>query len=72
VRRRAGAAGAERSGCRDVLQLVATERTNREIATLFLFPRTVDMHVRNILTRPGSTSRSDAVAKARELGALEG
>jgi ATP/maltotriose-dependent transcriptional regulator MalT len=56
----------------DVLRLVATERTNREIATaLFLSPRTVDMHVRNILAKLGSTSRSDAVAKARELGALQ-
>jgi class 3 adenylate cyclase/DNA-binding CsgD family transcriptional regulator len=55
----------------DVLRLVATERTNKEIAhELFLSPRTVDMHVRNILAKLGSPSRSDAVAKARELGAL--
>jgi DNA-binding CsgD family transcriptional regulator len=55
----------------DVLRLVATERTNREIAReLFLSPRTVDMHVRNILAKLGSTSRSQAVDKARDLGAI--
>jgi class 3 adenylate cyclase/DNA-binding CsgD family transcriptional regulator len=55
----------------EVLRLVATERTNREIASkLFLSPRTVDMHVRNILGKLGSASRAEAVAKARELGAL--
>ncbi len=54
----------------EVLQLVAVGRTNREIADrLFLSPRTVDMHVRNILAKLGCRSRLDAVRRAaqREL-----
>jgi len=55
----------------EVVRLVAVGRTNREIAVdLFLSPRTVDMHVRNILTKLGCRSRTDATRKAGELGLL--
>src|SRR5262249_2544462 len=55
----------------EVVRLVAVGRTNREIASdLFLSPRTVDMHVRNILTKLGCRSRTDATRRAGELGLL--
>jgi len=55
----------------EVVRLVAVGRTNREIALdLFLSPRTVDMHVRNILTKLGCRSRTDATRRAAELGLL--
>jgi len=55
----------------EVVRLVAVGRTNREIAVdLFLSPRTVDMHVRNILTKLGCRSRTDATRRASELGLL--
>jgi DNA-binding NarL/FixJ family response regulator len=54
---------------REVLRLVAVGRTNREIARdLFLSPRTVDMHVRNILRKLDARSRVEAAGRARELG----
>jgi DNA-binding CsgD family transcriptional regulator/tetratricopeptide (TPR) repeat protein len=55
----------------EVMRHVATGRTNREIATeLYLSPRTVDMHVRNILTKLRVRSRTEAAAKASNLGLL--
>lgn len=55
----------------EVLRLVAVGRTNREIAQqLFLSPRTVDMHVRNMLGKLGCRSRTEATARAHELGLL--
>ncbi|HEV8153095.1 MAG TPA: response regulator transcription factor, partial [Solirubrobacteraceae bacterium] len=54
---------------REVVRLLALGRTNREIAhELFLSPRTVDMHVRNILRKLDSRSRMEAAHRARELG----
>ena len=51
--------------------MVATGRTNREIAAdLVLSTRTVDMHVRNILNKLRCRSRTEAVARAGELGLL--
>ena len=53
----------------EVMRQVAVGRTNREIAsTLYLSPRTVDMHVRNILGKLGCRSRVEATTKAHSLG----
>jgi DNA-binding NarL/FixJ family response regulator len=72
---RNGTAELENSGLSrrelEVVRLVAVGRTNREIAQeLFLSPRTVDMHVRNILSKLGCRSRTDATRRAAELGLL--
>jgi DNA-binding CsgD family transcriptional regulator/tetratricopeptide (TPR) repeat protein len=56
----------------EVVRLVAQGLTNREIAArLVLSTRTVDMHVRNILTKLRSRTRTEAAARATELGLLE-
>ena len=55
----------------EVLRLVADGSTNREIATaLFLSPRTIDMHVRNILAKLDCRSRVEASVKAADAGLL--
>jgi len=55
----------------EVIRLVAEGKTNREIAAeLFLSPRTVDMHVRNILGKLDCRSRAEASVKAGEAGLL--
>ena len=57
----------------EVLRMVAQGLTNREIAArLVLSTRTVDMHVRNILSKLRSHTRTEAAARAAELGLLEG
>jgi DNA-binding NarL/FixJ family response regulator len=56
----------------EVVRHVAIGRTNREIAQeLYLSPRTVDMHVRNILRKLDCRSRVAAAQRASELGLLE-
>jgi DNA-binding CsgD family transcriptional regulator len=56
---------------RDVLRLLATRWTDREIAdALFLSHRTVSSHVASILAKLGVHSRREAVARARELALL--
>jgi DNA-binding CsgD family transcriptional regulator len=56
----------------EILRLVAVGRTNREIARdLFLSPRTVEMHVRHMLSKLDCRSRTEATSRAHELGLLE-
>lgn len=53
----------------EVLRLAAAGRTNREIAAaLFLSERTVEVHVRHILTKTDTENRTAAAAFARERG----
>ncbi|MGZ0235660.1 helix-turn-helix domain-containing protein, partial [Streptomyces sp. CPS1] len=54
---------------REVLRLVAAGRTNRQIAEeLFISPKTVSVHVSNILAKLGVSSRGEAAALAHRLG----
>ena len=71
-----GAADADGAGLTrrelEVVRLVAVGRTNREIAEgLVLSPRTVDMHVRNVLRKLDCRSRAAAAHRAGELGLLD-
>jgi ATP/maltotriose-dependent transcriptional regulator MalT len=55
----------------EIVRLVASGRTNREIARdLYLSTRTVDMHVRNVLRKLDSRSRTEATTRAAALGLL--
>jgi DNA-binding CsgD family transcriptional regulator/tetratricopeptide (TPR) repeat protein len=55
----------------EVLQLLAGGHRNAEIATeLVVSPRTVDHHVSAIMRKLGARTRGEAVATARNLGAL--
>ena len=65
--------GAERLTVREaeVLTLVAAGRSNRDIGReLFLSEATVKAHLVHIFTKLGVGSRTAAVARARELGAI--
>lgn len=56
---------------REVLSLVAQGASNREIGvTLFLSEATVKSHLVHIFTKLGVTSRTAALAKARDLGLI--
>ncbi len=57
----------------EVLRLVATGRTNKEIARdLFVSERTIDRHVSNIFTKLGVSSRSAATAFAYQHALIQG
>jgi len=56
----------------EVLQLIAEGLTNQEISNrLYLSPNTVKVHNRTIFKKLGVNSRTQAVAKARNLGLLK-
>lgn len=56
---------------REVLELVATGRSNREIAAaLFISAKTVSVHISNLLGKLEAGSRTEAVAVARRRGLL--
>lgn len=56
----------------EVAARIARGLTNKEIAVeLGLSPRTIDMHVGNVLDRLNCRTRSEAVRKLAELGALD-
>lgn len=55
----------------EVLALVAEGRSNRDIAdVLYISPKTVSVHVSNILAKLGAEGRTEAVAIARRRGLL--
>ena len=55
----------------EVLRLVASGKTNREVATdLVISERTVDRHVSNIFDKIGVPSRAAATAYAYEHGLI--
>ena len=54
---------------RDILRLLAEQRTNPEIAArLDLAPKTVRNHVSNIFTKLQVASRAEAIVRARDAG----
>ena len=56
---------------REVLRLVAAGYSNREMADrLYVTEGTIKTHVHNLLAKLGAASRTQAVARARELGLL--
>lgn len=56
----------------EVLRLIAAGKSNKEIAfELFLATGTVKKHANNIFGKLGAGSRTQAVARARELGILK-
>jgi len=56
----------------EVLEYIAAGLTNREIAErLYLSLNTVKVHTRNLYGKLGVNSRTQAVARARELGILD-
>ncbi len=56
---------------RQVLELVAQGRTDRQVAQLLvLAPKTVEKHVGSVLRKTGATSRTAAVVRALEYGWL--
>ncbi|WP_375492999.1 AAA family ATPase [uncultured Jatrophihabitans sp.] len=57
---------------RDVLELVADGRSNREIGRrLYISEKTVSVHVSNILAKLGVRGRTEAAAVARRAGLLD-
>lgn len=56
----------------EVLELLATGRSNSEIAqALYVAPGTVKAHLNHIFRKLEATSRLQAVAHAREWGVLD-
>ena len=57
---------------REILHLIAEGLSNQELAArLHLSPQTVKVHTRNIYSKLGVASRTQAVARGRDFGFLE-
>jgi DNA-binding NarL/FixJ family response regulator/alkylhydroperoxidase/carboxymuconolactone decarboxylase family protein YurZ len=57
----------------EILTLVATGRSNGDIGQqLFISAKTVSVHVSNVMAKLGASSRTEAVALARQAGLLGG
>ena len=55
----------------EILTLVATGRSNGDIGKqLFISAKTVSVHVSNLMAKLGASSRTEAVALARQAGLL--
>jgi LuxR family maltose regulon positive regulatory protein len=55
----------------EVLRLLAAGKSNQRIAhDLFVAPDTVKKHVTHVLGKLGAANRTEAVARARELGLI--
>jgi DNA-binding NarL/FixJ family response regulator len=56
---------------REVLDLIADGRTNREIAaTLYLSPHTVKEHTSALYRKLGARNRTEAVQRAQRIGLM--
>lgn len=56
----------------EVLRLIAAGKPNRDIADeLFIAVNTVKRHITHILQKLGATNRTEATARARDLGLIE-
>jgi DNA-binding CsgD family transcriptional regulator len=57
----------------DVMELVSQGNTSRQVGhTLFISPRTVEMHVNGSMQKLQCRTRAEAVRRLTELGALPG
>ena len=55
----------------EIMALVARGNTSRQIGeTLFISPRTVEMHVQGSLLKLGCRTRAEAISRLAELGTL--
>ena len=55
-----------------IVRLVAAGQSNKQVArSLFLTENTVESHLRRINRKLGTRTRTQAIAKARDIGAIQ-